>query len=323
MMDEIMTLTEFAEEYERQEKEVLAIDRTSLSARDSKLLAEFDKNRQFLDGLKDSLEFTRNSTVVVPRTENGERVLALETKTTVEEYASAMIVLTDNFNEKFKNFLQRDMDSFDRVMINKQDETVMSYKVVKDAIAKMQAQRKAQELEITVREAQEMQRRIAEQVYNAEQYYIQQKYQEEKYQQEKMLQEQMAQQEKAQQEKAQQEKPAYSKMLTVAAATVVAAEVIDKIKDSKKDPEKELADKPIEIVEGNDGILNTSDPNEIAPSKVGEIQARINEKKESINAAFKKGDKGNREDSDKNKAVKQDKLNETKKQERSRKPMSR
>ena len=47
-MNELMTLTEFAEEYKLQEEKASQLDMSSLSESDKKLIASYNENTEFL-----------------------------------------------------------------------------------------------------------------------------------------------------------------------------------------------------------------------------------------------------------------------------------
>ena len=203
-----------------------------------------------------------------------------------------MIVLTNNFDNDFRSLVQKNKDAFSMDEINRQTETVLSYKIVQDEIAKQQNVRNMQEITLrqvleTLRIIEEEQARIKDEI-------------DKKYEQEKK-----------QQEQQKDNNPDYFEMLTKAAVTVIAVEGIKQIEDALKEnsdrnEQKAEQDKPIEVIECNDGILNTSKAEEIAPTKMAAVQELINEKVQEVEKSFKTGDKGNREYSDKNIKIKKE-----------------
>lgn len=292
-MNELMTLTEFAEEYKLQEEKASQLDMSSLSESDKKLLASYNENTEFLKKMENSLDFTQNSTAVISTHEkDSSGSLSLVTMTSLKNYASEMIVLTNNFDNDFRSFVQKNKDAFSMDEINRQTETVLSYKIVQDEIVKQQNVRNMQE--ITLREVLETLRIIEEEQARIKDE-IDKKYE----------------QEKKQQEQQKDNNPDYFEMLTKAAVTVIAVEGIKQIDDALKEnsdrnEQKAEQDKPIEVIEGNDGILNTSKAEEIAPTKMAAVQELINEKVREVEKSFKTGDKGNREYSDKNINIKKE-----------------
>ena len=290
-MNELMTLTEFAEEYKLQEEKASQLDMSSLSESDKKLLASYNENTEFLKKMENSLDFTQNSTAVISTHEkDSSGSLSLVTMTSLKNYASEMIVLTNNFDNDFRSLVQKNKDAFSMDEINRQTETVLSYKIVQDEIVKQQNVRNMQEITLrqvleTLRIIEEEQARIKDEI-------------DKKYEQEKK-----------QQEQQKDNNPDYFEMLTKAAVTVIAVEGIKQIEDALKEnsdrnEQKAEQDKPIEVIECNDGILNTSKAEEIAPTKMAAVQELINEKVQEVEKSFKTGDKGNREYSDKNIKIK-------------------
>ena len=292
-MNELMTLTEFAEEYKLQEEKASQLDMSSLSESDKKLLASYNENTEFLKKMENSLDFTQYSTAVISTHEkDSSGSVSLVTMTSLKNYASEMIVLTNNFDNDFRSFVQKNKDAFSMDEINRQTETVLSYKIVQDEIVKQQNVRNMQE--ITLREVLETLRIIEEEQARIKDV-IDKKYE----------------QEKKQQEQQKDNNPDYFEMLTKAAVTVIAVEGIKQIEDALKEnsdrnEQKAEQDKPIEVIEGNDGILNTSKAEEIAPTKMAAVQELINEKVREVEKSFKTGDKGNREYSDKNIKIKKE-----------------
>ena len=292
-MNELMTLTEFAEEYKLQEEKASQLDMSSLSESDKKLLASYNENTEFLKKMENSLDFTQNSTAVISTHEkDSSGSVSLVTMTSLKDYASEMIVLTNNFDNDFRSLVQKNKDTFSMDEINRQTETVLSYKIVQDEIVKQQNVRNMQE--ITLREVLETLRIIEEEQARIKDE-IDKKYE----------------QEKKQQEQQKDNNPDYFEMLTKAAVTVIAVDGIKQIEDTLKEnsdrnEQKAEQDKPIEVIEGNDGILNTSKAEEIAPTKMAAVQELINEKVQEVEKSFKTGDKGNREYSDKNIKIKKE-----------------
>lgn len=292
-MNELMTLTEFAEEYKLQEEKASQLDMSSLSESDKKLLASYNENTEFLKKMENSLDFTQNSTAVISTHEkDSSGSVSLVTMTSLKDYASEMIVLTNNFDNDFRSLVQKNKDTFSMDEINRQTETVLSYKIVQDEIVKQQNVRNMQEITLrqvleTLRIIEEEQARIKDEI-------------DKKYEQEKK-----------QQEQQKDNNPDYFEMLTKAAVTVIAVDGIKQIEDTLKEnsdrnEQKAEQDKPIEVIEGNDGILNTSKAEEIAPTKMAAVQELINEKVQEVEKSFKTGDKGNREYSDKNIKIKKE-----------------
>lgn len=267
-MDENMTLSEFAEEYKLQERQALLSEQSDLSAANSQLLAQFNEKKELLKKLDNALYFTINSTGVISmQQDDGSINQALVTRTSMQEYARDMIVLTNNSDDSFKDLVLKDRESYMRMELNCQINSVRSYNIVNEEMARQRNE--LMNREITIKAAMEAMRRIEE--YELElKREIEKKQEQEKREQEKKAQEN-------------EEKIDYGEMLTRAAVTVLAVEAVHEIKEVIDEHKKAEFNKDAEIVVGNDDILNTSNPNEVSPAKWSEHQ----EQKNNMVADFK------------------------------------
>lgn len=288
-MDELM---EIAEEYKQMElKEYM----------------EKYQDESLRNQLAESLQFTQNSAAVIRPQGDIEAETKLAMMIPKESYVESMRVLTNNFDPQFTANIQKDMDPDVKFEQNSQSDMVFSCKSVREELKKQLL--KSTEA-ITVVKALEAKKQLEEMKANLErelqERYAKEKYEQEQYEQQKYEQEQYEQQQRAelQNDDGSYFSEMFDQAVEIGVATVATAEMVGMLDETLDNMKENVLDKPIEIVEGSDGVLNTSRPEEVSPNRMAEAIARIDELKASREAAYQKGDIGNRENSDKNKELK-------------------